>query len=85
MTRALSRLKSACITLDRAVTGEGEIVGRKSWNDFYSPVHSYAGNAGGNKYLSKGEFEFKVQLGSELYSEYPIRSHAEGLTKYERH
>ena len=29
--------------------------------------------------MSKGEFEFQVQLGSKLYSEYPIRSHAEGF------
>ena len=66
VTRALSRLKPACITLDRNVISEGEMVGRKSWNDFYSPMHPYAGNAGGNKYLSKGEFEFQVQLGSKL-------------------
>jgi hypothetical protein len=27
----------------------------------------------------QGEFEFQLQLGSKLYPEYPIRSHAEGF------
>ena len=40
-------------------------------------MHAYAGENGGQKYSSQGEFEFQVQLGSKLYSEYPIRSHAE--------
>ena len=32
---------------------------------------------GFNKFDSEGEFEFQLQLGSKLFSEYPIRSHAE--------
>ena len=64
-------------TLDKTVIAEDNMPGRKSWNDFYSPMHYYVGNAGGPNYVSRGEFEFQVQLGSKLYSEYPIRSHAE--------
>ena len=30
-----------------------------------------------NQYNSNGEFEAQLQLGSKLYPEYPIRSHAE--------
>ena len=32
---------------------------------------------GFNKFDSEGEFDFQLQLGSKLFSEYPIRSHAE--------
>ena len=77
-TRALSRLKSAFITLDKTIAGErSATLTRRSWNDFYSPMWAYAGLTGGQNYSSNGEFEFQVQLGSKLYSEYPIRSHAE--------
>ena len=75
VTRALSRLKSAFITLDKAIINESLMIGRKSWNDFYSPMQAYAQNYG--KMESKGEFEFQVQLGAKLYPEYPIRSHSE--------
>ncbi len=51
-------------------------MGRKEWNDFYSPMQPYAIGAN-NKFDSNGEFEFQLQLGSTLYPEHPIRSHAE--------
>ena len=73
ITRSLSRLKSVFITFDKAVASEDAFVGRKSWNDFYSPMNEY-----GN-WTSDGEFEFQLQLGGKMYPEYPIRSHAEGF------
>jgi hypothetical protein len=76
VTRSLSRLKSVFVSFDHAVPSEDAYVGRKEWNDFYSPMHAYAGGAN-NQFNSKGEFEFQLQLGSKLYPEYPIRSHAE--------
>ena len=76
-TRSLSRLKSVFITLDKEITGEAANIGRKSWNDFYSPMQSFAG--GYNKFIQRGEFEFQLQLGAKLYPEYPIRSHAEAF------
>jgi hypothetical protein len=78
VTRSLTRLKSVFVTLDKEIIAEALYVGRKSWNDFYSPMHRYAG-AGYNTYNEEGEFEFQLQLGSKLYPEYPIRSHAEAF------
>ena len=73
VTRSLSRLKSVFITFDKAVTSEDSYIGRKPWNDFYSPMMEYAG------WNQDGEFEFQLQLGSKLYPEYPIRSHSEAF------
>jgi hypothetical protein len=76
VTRALSRLKSVFVSLDKAVTPSNAYVGRKEWNDFYSPMQPHAEDEV-NQFNSDGEFEFQLQLGSKLYPEYPIRSHAE--------
>ena len=78
VTRALSRLKSVFITFDKEVAGELGYLGRKSWNDFYSPMQPYAGNPD-DQFDSNGEFEAQLQLGSKLYPEYPIRSHGEAF------
>ena len=76
ITRALSRLKSVFVTLDHEIPSEDGFVGRKSWNDFYSPMHSNSGGAE-DQYDENGEFEMQLQIGSKLFPEYPIRSHAE--------
>jgi hypothetical protein len=81
VTRALSRLKSVFVTLEKtpdlSITADIPLyLGRKEWNNFYSPMQPYAKGAY-NKFDSEGEFEFQLQLGSKLFSEYPIRSHAE--------
>ena len=76
ITRSLSRLKSVFVTLQRQIPFKSkEFIGRKKWNDFYSPMWNYGGNFNGHN--SEGEFEFQLQLGSKLYPEYPIRSHGE--------
>ena len=75
VTRALSRLKSVFITLDKPAPDSAIVY--KDWNSFYSPMESYATGVYG-KYNSNGEIaDFQLQLGSKLYPEYPIRSHAE--------
>jgi hypothetical protein len=80
ITRSLTRLKSVFISFDREVYNElsYSYAGRKAWNDFYSPMHPY-NSSGGRLYDTRGEFEAQIQLGSKLYPEYPIRSHAEGF------
>ena len=80
VTRPIARLSKVFITLDKDVMGEtsGIYVGRKSWNDFYSPMQPYAGGAD-NQFNENGEFEAQLQLGPKLYPEYPIRSHAEAF------
>ena len=76
VTRALSRLAKVFITLDKDVGSEEQYIGRKPWNDFYSPMQQYA-RAANPQHNENGEFEAQLQLGSKLYPEYPIRSHAE--------
>jgi len=78
ITRAVSRLKSVFVTLDHAVPSEEIYIGRRSWNDFYSPMHFYSGGTS-NLYDARGEFEFQLQIGSKQFPEYPIRSHAEAF------
>ena len=75
VTRALSRLAKVFITLDKSVGSTENYLGRKPWNDFYSPMHFSTGTF--PEYDENGEFEAQLQLGSKLYPEYPIRSHAE--------
>ena len=80
VTRALSRLKSVFVSLVRDVP-DAELaanLGSKEWNDFYSPMYDYA-KGSNNQFNSNGEFEAQLQLGSKLYPEYPIRSHAEAF------
>jgi hypothetical protein len=79
ISRAVMRLKSLFITLFKENANE-DIQGRREWNTFYSPMHSYATGAQyGFRYDQKGEFECYVQIGSKLFPEYPIRSHAEAF------
>lgn len=73
ITRSISRLKALFITFDKAVVGENTYIGRKAFNDFYSPMMNHA------NWNQKGEFECQVQLGSKNYPEYPIRSHSESM------
>ena len=53
-------------------------IGLKEWNNFYSPMRNLI-RGSSNHYNSDGEFETQLQLGSKLYPEYPIRSHAEAF------
>ena len=80
VTRTLSRLKSVFVSLVRGVPGAQLAAnqGSKEWNDFYSPMYETA-NAADGAFDSSKEFEAQLQLGSKLYPEYPIRSHAEAF------
>ena len=81
VSRAITRLKSVFITLDKDTAYEkskGGFKARKPHNDFYSPMNDYSMTAGKNpKYYQAGEFEFQIQIGSKRMPETPIRSHAE--------
>jgi len=78
VSRALTRLKSVFVTLEKDLTGStrGVLPLRKKWNDFFSPM-SDSNRDGKLKHNPKGEFEFQLQIGAKLFPEYPIRSHAE--------
>ena len=78
VSRALTRLKSVFVTLNKNMTSfnRNNYMGRKNWNDFFSPM--WQSNDHGNyTHDSAGEFEFQLQIGSKLFPEYPIRSHNE--------
>ena len=73
VSRALTRLKSVFVTLDKDLANTKASL--KEWNSFYSPMNAYAGV--NNKFDKRGEFEYQLQVGSKLFPEFPIRSHAE--------
>ena len=77
VSRVITRLKSVFVTLSKDFAGNREdMVGRKCWNDFFSPMHPY--NVTGTfTHVPEAEFEFQLQIGSKLFPEYPIRSHSE--------
>jgi hypothetical protein len=82
VTRALTRLKSIFINMDKARVNEGNQANNLQWcktfNDFF---HSMGGglNATPGIYDPGREMEFQFQIGSKLYPEYPIRSSAEAF------
>ena len=78
VARALTRLKSLIVTFDKADADATTRPFLKSWNNFFSPM-SKENKAGNYKHVQDGEFEYHVQIGSKLYPEYPIRSHAEAF------
>ena len=82
VSRAVTRLKSVFVTLDKDVSYENEQRGfkaRKSFNDFYSPMNDYSIGADDHnaKYRQEGEFEFQMQIGSKKFHETEIKSHTE--------
>ena len=90
VTRALSRLKNVFITLDKSYPTNNIVY--KPWNSFYSPMETFTGSTL-NDYDADGEIaDFQIQVGSKLFPEYPIRSHAEAyyqlrktLGKHDQH
>lgn len=76
ITRALTRLKSIFVNMDKARVNEGTqangLHGIKSFNDFFHSMGSVPG-----QYDPTKEMEFQFQIGSKLYPEYPMRSTAE--------
>jgi hypothetical protein len=78
VSRALTRLKGVFVTLhkDYTATNRLALLGRKPWNDFFSPMSGENAD-GALTHDSRGEFEFQLQIGSKLFPEYPIRSHNE--------
>ncbi len=78
VSRALTRLKSVFVTLNKDIAGERlNLYGRRNWNDFFSPMSYDNFNRNTVSHNSDGEFEFQLQIGSKLFPEYPIRSHNE--------
>ena len=79
VTRALTRLKSVFINIDKQRAGKNTqaaaLHASKTFNDFF---HSMGGNAT-NVYDPGREVELQIQIGSKLFPEYPIRSLGEAF------
>ncbi len=54
-----------------------KLYGRKSWNDFNSPMSIANFNRTTDKHNLDGEFEVQIQTASKLFPKCPIRSHNE--------
>ena len=81
VSRSLSKMKSVFVSLDKDfVDGtERESFYNKQFNNFYSPM---AGNEITEVTTHNGTHEIEklqLQIGSKLYPEFPIRSHAEAF------
>jgi hypothetical protein len=71
-------LKSCFITLYNSVLGASvDTLPIRDWNYFWSPMASEEQQ--NNAFLYNSAYEFDscyIQIGSKLFPEYPIRSHA---------
>jgi len=80
VTRALTRLKSIFINMDKQRANRGaQATGlhwSKTFNDFFHSMSGGQAPLTGN-YDPNREVEFQFQIGSKLYPEYPMRSTAE--------
>jgi hypothetical protein len=78
VSRALTRLKSVFVTLNKDLTGgRANLIGRKNWNALFSPMSRDNEVGYGMHQFQDGEFELQLQIGSTLFPEYHIRSHTE--------
>ena len=83
VSRALTRLKSVFVTFVKDTSSKTlsndryKYLGRKVWNDFFSPMSSDNRDKPAVNHVDGGEFEFQLQIGSKLFPEYPVRSHNE--------
>ena len=79
VSRSLTALRSVFMSLDKAFTFGRVRWHNKSWNTFYSTL---AGNKSESSYAYHSNDEIQhlqLSIGSKLFPEYPIRSHAECL------
>ena len=79
VSRSLSKMKSVFVTLDKAFTTERKNHYNKSWNNFWSPnsgvgLTTTLNTTGGERFS-----HFQLQIGSKLFPEYPIKTHAEAF------
>ena len=80
VSRSLSKMKSVFVTLDKdyVIGNARETFYNKSWNNFWSPS---AGTGLTETLTHNGESfsHFQLQIGSKLFPEYPIKTHAEAF------
>jgi hypothetical protein len=77
VSRSLTSLRSVFMSLDKNFTEARIKWCNKSWNTFYSTM---IGNRDGPSNIKDSDWEIQhlqLSIGSKLYPEYPIKSHAE--------
>jgi len=86
ISRALTRLKGAFITLEKDNVIGPSKPGHRNYRSYWSPMALengyYKADPGSVnfKHSSEGELNFQIQNGSKLYPEYPITSMAESYS-----
>ena len=80
VSRSLSKMKSVFVTLDKGFAANTARLKwyNKFWNNFWSPN---AGTGGTSTLTHTGDkfSHFQLQIGSKLFPEYPIKTHAEAF------
>ena len=76
VSRSLSKMKSVFVSLDKGFTGTRAQWYNKFWNNFWSP-NAGAGLTTHLTHTGERFSHLQLQIGSKLYPEYPIKSHAE--------
>ena len=72
-------MKSIFVTLDKGFTGTRKNHYNKSWNNFWSPNAGLGLTANLNVVGGERMERFQLQIGSKLFPEYPIKTHAEAF------
>jgi len=77
VSRSLSKMKSVFVSLDKDFAGARAKFYNKKFNNFWSPMVG-AGETTTLSHDNTNELKhFQLQIGSKIYPEYPIKSHAE--------
>ena len=78
VSRSLSKMKSVFVSLDKAFAGARAKFYNKFWTNFWSP-NSGNGMTGVLTHTEERFSHFQLQIGSKLFPEYPIKTHAEAF------
>ena len=71
-------MKSVFVTLDKGFAGTRVTHYNKGWNNFWSP-NAGAGLTHTLTHVGEKFSHFQLQIGSKLFPEYPIKTHAESF------
>ena len=77
VSRSLSKMKSVFVSLDKSFTGDRRKF-YKFRNNFWSPIAG-VGQTGYLTHTEERITRFQLQIGSKLFPEYPIKTHAEAF------
>ena len=77
VSRSLSKMKSVFVSLDKDFTGNRATYYNKRFNNFWSPLAGTGITTTATNNIANEIQRFQLQIGSKLYPEYPIKSHAE--------